>query len=113
MKRGFNAKGFLESLMRIEKKYTSNHQTEIDGVRGISDVEIFAFGYVKIKQTKNPSLIAHIETSIERLLNVPIFAQSKVDEDKNLGSEVLFYEFYLLAISNEMNDYSPKYLDIL
>ncbi|HAU9839207.1 TPA: hypothetical protein JFP82_002011 [Vibrio cholerae O1] len=113
MKRGFNAKGFLESLMRIEKKYTSNHQTEIDGVRGISDVEIFAFGYVKIKQTKNPSLIAHIETSIERLLNVPIFALSKVDEDKNLGSEVLFYEFYLLAISNEMNDYSPKYLDIL
>ncbi|MDX5049804.1 hypothetical protein [Vibrio cholerae] len=113
MKKGFDPHGFLHSLIKIERKYTKHDKTEIGGVSGISDSEIFAFAYVKIKQTKNQSLIALLERSIERLLNVPFFAQSKVDEDKTLGSEVLFYEFYLLAISKEMNDYSPKYLGIL
>lgn len=113
MKKGFDPHGFLHSLIKIERKYTKHDKMEIGGVSGISDSEIFAFAYVKIKQTKNQSLIALLEGSIERLLNVPFFAQSKVDEDKNIGSEVLFYEFYLLAISKEMNDYSPKFLDIL
>ncbi|EJL6679523.1 hypothetical protein NMS42_002198 [Vibrio cholerae] len=113
MTKGFDPHGFLHSLIKIERKYTEHGQMEIGGVSGISDSEIFAFGYVKIKQTKNQSLIALLESSIERLLNVSFFAQSKVDEDKTLGSEVLFYEFYLLAISKEMNDYSPKFLDIL
>lgn len=111
--RGFNSDSFVANLLKIESKYITGKMNSMSGMCGILDSEIFAFGYIKIKQTKNQSLIALLERSIERLLNVPIFAQSKVDEDKNLGSEVLFYEFYLLAISNEMNDYSPKYLDIL
>ncbi|GIB16409.1 hypothetical protein FXE80_00685 [Vibrio cholerae] len=111
--RGFNPDSFVANLLNIESKYISGKMNSMSGMCGILDSEIFAFGYIKIKQTKNQSLMAIIERSIERLLNVPFFAQSKVDEDKYLGSEVLFYEFYLLAISKEMNDYSPKFLDIL
>ncbi|MVC37522.1 hypothetical protein D6V26_07705 [Vibrio cholerae] len=111
--RGFNPDSFVANLLNIESKYISGKMNSMSGMCGILDSEIFAFGYIKIKQTKNQSLMAIIERSIERLLNVPFFAQSKVDEDKYLGSEVLLYEFYLLAISKEMNDYSPKFLDIL
>lgn len=111
--RGFNSGSFVANLKKIENKYIYGNMNSMSGMCGILDSEIFAFGYVKIKQTKNQSLIALLECSIERLLNVPFFAQSTVDEDKTLGSEVLFYEFYLLAISKEMNDYSPKFLEIL
>ncbi|MEB5526807.1 hypothetical protein GOP96_07100 [Vibrio cholerae] len=111
--RGLNPDTFVANLLKIESKYITGKMNSMSGMCGILDSEIFAFGYIKIKQTKNQSLISLLESSIERLLNVPIFAQSKVDEDKNLGSEVLFYEFYLLAILKEMNDYSPKFLEIL
>lgn len=113
LERGFDPELFVMNLQKIESKYITGKINSMSAVCGISDSEIFAFAYIKIKQTKNQSLIALLERSIERLLNVPFFAQSKVDEDKNIGSEVLFYEFYLLAISNEINDYSPKFLDIL
>ncbi|EGR2118938.1 hypothetical protein D0C17_13545 [Vibrio cholerae] len=111
--RGFNPDSFVANLLKIESKYINGKVNSMSGMCGILDSEIFAFGYVKIKQTKNPSLMALIEKSIERLLNVSFFAQSRVDEAEKQRFEILFYEFYLLSISNESNDYNPKYLDIL